>query len=108
MGHKTFLPDAAVCKGFGALTTSVPCHGTEVYFPCAKPVISVIREQFWGRAVRASRDSQESGALLIFVATTGCSSPLIDPNTAGWLVEPEKNHAQADVCDALESEPGSM
>jgi hypothetical protein len=66
---KTFLPDAPVCNGFSALATSVPCHGTEVYFPSAKAVISVIREQFWGRAVRASRDSQESGALLIFVAT---------------------------------------
>jgi len=37
-----------VCKGFGALATSVPCHGTEVYFPTAKPVSSVIREQFSG------------------------------------------------------------
>jgi len=63
-----------VCKGFGALATSVPCHGTEVYFPSAKPVSSVIREQFWGRAVRASRDSQESGALLI-LWQPGCSYP---------------------------------
>jgi hypothetical protein len=30
---------------------------------------NVIGEQFWGRAVRASRDSQESGALFNFVAT---------------------------------------
>ena len=103
-----FLTDAAVGKGFGALATSVPCHGTEVYFPSAKPVSSVIREQFWGRAVRASRDSQESGALLIFVATRLLLSPRIDPNTTDWLAEPEKNHAQADVCGALESEPGAM
>jgi hypothetical protein len=74
-------------RRFGHL---VPCHGTEVYFPSAKPVSSVISEQFWGRAVRASRDSQESGALLNFGATRVACIPRIDPNTTDWLAEPEK------------------
>jgi len=67
----------------------------------------VINEQFWGRAVRASRDSQESGALLNFVTTmSSLSHGLASILQTASLNQ--KKYAQADACDALESEPGSM
>jgi hypothetical protein len=39
--------------------------GTEVLFPSHGPAFIFVNEQFWGRAARASLDSQESGRLLI-------------------------------------------
>ena len=44
----------------------VPLAGTIVAFTPAIAKAYLVREQFWGRAVRASRDSLESGALLNF------------------------------------------
>jgi hypothetical protein len=41
-------------------------HGTQVSFTAFEQATNVVLEQFWGRAVRASRDLKESGALLIF------------------------------------------
>ena len=43
----------------------VPCDGTEVYFTKPGGKSSLVGEQFWGRAVQASRDSEESGALFL-------------------------------------------
>jgi hypothetical protein len=43
--------------------------GTSVPFPTARCGFSVVGEQFWGRAARASADSQESGRLFNFVDT---------------------------------------
>ena len=43
----------------------VPRSGTEVYFTKTARGSSLLGEQFWGRAVRASRNSKEFGALLI-------------------------------------------
>src|SRR5437660_808975 len=40
--------------------------GTSVLFTSQVPAFSFVPEQFWGRAARASNDSQESGRLLIF------------------------------------------
>ena len=74
-------------RRFGHL---VPCHGTEVYFPSAQPLSSVMSEQFWGRAVRASRDSQESGALLNFVANQVAPIPRLDLKITDCIAEPEK------------------
>jgi hypothetical protein len=64
---------------------------------------NVIGEQFWGRAVRASRDSQESGALLNFVATRLPLSRGLTPilQTA-WLNQ--KKFDPGPRLDALESE----
>jgi hypothetical protein len=91
-----------------ALGHLVPCHGTEVSFPSAKPLSTVIREQFWGRAVRASRDSQESGALLNFCGNQVALSHGLTSHTTDCLAEPDslnqKDHAHAG--DALDSEPG--
>ena len=39
---------------------------TDVPFPCDCLPINLLGEQFWGRAARASRDSNGSGALVIF------------------------------------------
>jgi hypothetical protein len=46
---------------------AVSCHsdGTEVEFQIFGKASSLAIEQFWGRAVRASRDSKEFGTLLI-------------------------------------------
>jgi hypothetical protein len=41
--------------------TLVVVSGTEVLFTQKGPRIIFIREQFWGRAARASGDSRESG-----------------------------------------------
>jgi hypothetical protein len=50
------------------------CHlgGTEVAFTPGKERITFAGEQFWGRAVRASRTRQESGALLNFRRLFSC------------------------------------
>ena len=42
--------------------------GTEVLFPRMRRGFSLMGEQFWGRAARASNDSKESGRLLNFWA----------------------------------------
>ena len=44
--------------------------GPKVLFTAARPDFIVASEQFWGRAVRASCDSLESGALLVFAFNT--------------------------------------
>src|SRR5580698_541484 len=54
-------------------STSVGATGTEVLFPKWIIALKVVSEQFWGRAARASNDSQESGRLLIFAGKS--SSP---------------------------------
>jgi hypothetical protein len=54
-------------------STSVGPTGTEVLFPKWIIALKVVSEQFWGRAARASNDSQESGRLLIFAGKS--SSP---------------------------------
>src|SRR2546425_6723319 len=43
--------------------------GTSVLFTSQVPAFSFVHEQFWGRAARASNDSQESGRLLIFASS---------------------------------------
>jgi len=47
--------------------TSVALSGTEVLFPRKGPSFIFVGEQFWGRAARASGDSQESGRPFNFV-----------------------------------------
>jgi hypothetical protein len=42
---------------------------TSVLFTSQVPGFSFVFEQFWGRAARASNDSQESGRLLIFAGS---------------------------------------
>jgi hypothetical protein len=44
--------------------------GTEVYFTNTGSTSTVAGEQFWGRAVQASRNSKEFGALFIVVLDT--------------------------------------
>jgi hypothetical protein len=46
--------------------TLVVVSGTEVLFTQKGPRIIFIREQFWGRAARASGDSRESGRPFYF------------------------------------------
>jgi hypothetical protein len=41
--------------------------GTEVPFSKVAVKLSLIGEQFWGRAARVPRDSKEFGALVIFL-----------------------------------------
>ena len=56
---------------FAAYSTSVGHTGTDGLFTKNVTALKVADEQFWGRAARASNDSQESGRSLIFVANSG-------------------------------------
>ena len=46
--------------------TFVSSCGTYGPFSELAPVFTLLGEQFWGRAARASQDSQESGTLVIY------------------------------------------
>ena len=70
-------------------STSVGPTGTEVLFPKVLTALKVVSEQFWGRAARASNDSQESGRLLIFAGKS--SSP-------GWFFSALSTRLLRDLC----------
>ena len=53
-------PDGGACRAV-VIGTLVGGSGTSVPFPEVDLSFSLVNEQFWGRAARASGDSQESG-----------------------------------------------
>src|SRR5437660_9641158 len=67
--HRSRSPDTRLA-GSGCLDVWMArrwaTSGTSVLFTSQVPAFSFVPEQFWGRAARASNDSQESGRLLIF------------------------------------------
>ena len=67
------------CPGAPGPDMALSCYfaGTNVELSCLDFGLTLALEQFWGRAVRASHDSKESGALLIWGEFS--ASPLTRP-----------------------------
>ena len=61
---------------------AIAWHYRVVYSPSHRTYL--VHEQFWGRAVRASCDSLESGALLNFWARSFCCRFTTDTHPQSW------------------------